>query len=74
MESVDNLERGLGMLPEDKILAAEKNEDLKDLLSLYKGLKMTEGILMQTLRKHGLERFDPSIEKSSIPTSTRQPS
>jgi molecular chaperone GrpE len=62
MESVDNLERGLGMVPEDKMLAAEKNEDLKDLVNLYKGLKMTEGILMQTLRKHGLERFDPSIE------------
>ena len=23
---------------------------------------MTETILMQTLKKHGLERFDPSVE------------
>lgn len=23
---------------------------------------MTDGILMQTLKKHGLERFDPSVE------------
>ena len=27
---------------------------------MYEGLKMTETILMQTLKKHGLERFDPS--------------
>lgn len=32
----------------------------KDLVNLFEGLKMTEQILMQTLRKHGLERFDPS--------------
>lgn len=32
----------------------------KDLVNLYEGLKMTEQILMQTLKKHGLERFDPS--------------
>jgi molecular chaperone GrpE len=31
----------------------------KDLLALYSGLKMTEEILMNTLKKHGLERFDP---------------
>lgn len=31
-----------------------------DLQNLHQGLKMTERILMQTLAKHGLERFDPS--------------
>lgn len=31
----------------------------RDLLNLYAGLKMTEEILMSTLKKHGLERFDP---------------
>ena len=35
---------------------------MKDLLSLYEGLRMTESILMNTLKKHGLERFDPSVE------------
>ena len=30
--------------------------------NLYQGLKMTDSILMQTLKKHGLERFDPSVE------------
>lgn len=32
----------------------------KDLLNLYDGLKMTERILLGTLAKHGLERFDPA--------------
>ena len=31
----------------------------RDLLNLHAGLRMTEEILMSTLKKHGLERFDP---------------
>ena len=31
----------------------------KELVSLYSGLRMTEEILLGTLKKHGLERFDP---------------
>jgi molecular chaperone GrpE len=27
---------------------------------------MTETILMQTLKKHGLERFDPSVEEEKF--------
>lgn len=34
-------------------------EPNKDLVNLFSGLKMTEEILMATLKKHGLERFDP---------------
>lgn len=34
----------------------------KDLINLHAGLKMTEEILMSTLKKHGLERFDPMEE------------
>ncbi|KAH6721971.1 putative GrpE protein like protein, mitochondrial [Leptodontidium sp. 2 PMI_412] len=62
VESIDNLDRALAMVPEEKLNAVEKNEHVKDLLALYDGLKMTEGILMNTLKKHGLERFDPSVE------------
>jgi molecular chaperone GrpE len=62
MESVDNLDRALAMVPEEKLTATEKSEEAQDLVNLYDGLKMTESILMQTLKKHGLERFDPSVE------------
>jgi molecular chaperone GrpE len=61
VDSVDNLDRALAIVPEEKLNAVEKTEHLNDLVSLYEGLKMTESILMATLKKHGLERFDPSV-------------
>ncbi|GAM84462.1 hypothetical protein ANO11243_024580 [Dothideomycetidae sp. 11243] len=58
IDSVDNFDRALDTVPKDKL--TDENKDLK---TLYDGLRMTETILMNTLKKHGLERFDPS-EKS----------
>lgn len=55
LESIDNLDRALSQVGEDKLKG-----DNKDLLDLHSGLKMTEKILLDTLKKHGLERFDPS--------------
>ncbi|KAL8695137.1 MAG: hypothetical protein Q9218_000305 [Villophora microphyllina] len=68
MESVDNLDRALTTVPSSKLAPQnsdpdtppEDNQYNKDLANLYDGLKMTETILMGTLKKHGLERFDPS--------------
>ncbi|KAI9820614.1 MAG: Mitochondrial matrix cochaperone [Pycnora praestabilis] len=66
VESVDNLDRALTTVPQDKVSpssstsAAPEEINNKDLVNLYEGLKMTETILMSTLKKHGLERFDPS--------------
>lgn len=57
VESVDNLDRALGTVPADKLKAGEGNSDL---IALHDGIKMTDGILINTLKKHGLERFDPS--------------
>ncbi len=59
VESIDNLDRALETVPHEKISQEETNQEL---VNLYQGLKMTEAILMQTLKKHGLERFDPSVE------------
>lgn len=63
VDSVDNLDRALSMVPQEKLSAEEKSDDVKDLVNLYDGLKMTSDILMNTLKKHGLERFDPTNEK-----------
>ncbi|GKT87115.1 molecular chaperone [Colletotrichum tofieldiae] len=52
IDSIDNLDRALSM-----------TGDLQDLANLYEGLKMTDDILMSTLKKHGIERFDPEGEK-----------
>lgn len=63
IESVDNFDRALATLPTTSG-NGENGEDgsssNKELQNLYDGLKMTERILIQTLKKHGLERFDPS--------------
>ncbi|KAG5920748.1 hypothetical protein E4U61_007548 [Claviceps capensis] len=61
VESVDNLDRALTMVPAEKLVS--QDEAAKDLVNLYDGLKMTEGILMQTLAKHGLERLSPEGDK-----------
>ena len=63
VDSVDNLDRALSMVPEEKLKASEKSDELQDLANLHEGLKMTESILMNTLKKHGLERFDPTGDK-----------
>ncbi|CAA9959939.1 GrpE protein [Pyrenophora teres f. maculata] len=55
VESVDNLDRALGTVSEDKL-----KSDNTDLIALHDGIKMTDSILINTLKKHGLERFDPS--------------
>lgn len=55
VESVDNLDRALGTVTTEKLAAANA-----DLLALHDGIKMTDTVLHNTLKKHGLERFDPS--------------
>lgn len=62
VESVDNFERALAMVPEEKLKSEQKSEHLQDLVNLHEGLRMTERILLQTLEKHGLVRFDPDGE------------
>ena len=59
VDSVDNFDRALAMIPEEKLKSEEKSEHLQDLLNLHEGLRMTESILLSTLEKHGLQRFDP---------------
>lgn len=56
VESVDNLDRALSTVAPEKLKG-----DNQDLSSLHEGVKMTDGILINTLKKHGLERFDPSV-------------
>jgi molecular chaperone GrpE len=46
----------------DSSSSSTSNLPNKDLQTLHSGLKMTESILMSTLKKHGLERFDPLAE------------
>lgn len=56
---MDNFDRALAMVPEERLTQQKEDAANQDLVNLYDGLKMTESILMSTLKKHGLERFDP---------------
>ncbi|KAG9249028.1 putative GrpE protein like protein, mitochondrial [Calycina marina] len=62
VDSIDNFDRALSMVPPEKLNVKDASEHQKDLIGLHEGLKMTENILMSTLKKHGLERFDPAVE------------
>lgn len=66
LESIDNFDRAMLAVPADKLDAVE-TEANKDLLDLVAGLNMTQNILMNTLQKHGLERFDPSEKVEGKP-------
>lgn len=68
LDSVDNLDRALSVVPAEK-LNADAN---KDLVDLHSGLKMTETILMQTLKKHGIERFDPAENTEKFDANTME--
>ena len=58
LDSIDNLDRALANVPAEKL--SPDNAENADLVNLHDGLRMTEKILMATLQKHGLERFDPT--------------
>ncbi|EXJ90836.1 molecular chaperone GrpE [Capronia coronata CBS 617.96] len=65
LDSIDNLDRALSSVPQSALGNAATTESTgaaepnKDLVNLVSGLKMTEEILLNTLKKHGLERYDP---------------
>ena len=51
------------MVPKEKLATEDPSDDLRDLVNLYDGLVMTESALMQTLARHGVQRFDPINER-----------
>ncbi|KAF4123840.1 molecular chaperone GrpE [Geosmithia morbida] len=59
IDSVDNLDRAMSMVPKEKIKDGSNN----DLATFHEGIVMTENALMQTLQKHGLERVDPEGDR-----------
>ncbi|OTB03383.1 hypothetical protein M426DRAFT_60386 [Hypoxylon sp. CI-4A] len=62
VDSVDNLDRAL-IMGQEKLKTTEEENKNEDLENFYEGVKMTETNMLQTLQKHGLERFDPEGEK-----------
>lgn len=60
LESVDNFDRALGVVAEDK---RNDPETHKELIDLYNGIKMTQEVFEKTLEKHGIKKIDPVGEK-----------
>ncbi|KAK9378715.1 GrpE-domain-containing protein [Kockiozyma suomiensis] len=65
LDSVDNLDRALATVPESSQQASKEAEEATDreLIALFDGVKMTQQVLEQTLRRHGLTKIDPLGER-----------
>ena len=66
LSSLDNLEHALSSVSADKLSAPPPPEENAhealhtDLVNLHRGLQLTETVLMDALKKHGLVRLDPA--------------
>lgn len=60
LESVDNFDRALSVVPEDK---RADRDNHKELVDLYEGFCMMQTVFEKTLAKHGLEKINPIGEK-----------
>jgi molecular chaperone GrpE len=64
--SIDNIEHALLSVPADKLAApaddATAAQVHQDLVNMHKGLQLTETVLMDVLKKHGVTRVDPAGE------------
>lgn len=79
IESVDNFDRALAVVPEAK---RTDRENYKELADLYDGFKMMQTIFEKTLAKHGLEKvvpmgekFDPNVHEATfeVPHPEKEP-
>ncbi|KIZ05737.1 molecular chaperone GrpE [Monoraphidium neglectum] len=66
LDVADNLQRAAeavpaGVVDGDEQLEAEKAQRL--LKSLLQGVRMTEGVLINVFKKHGVEQYNPAGEK-----------
>jgi molecular chaperone GrpE len=79
IESVDNFDRALTVVPEDK---RTDRENFKELADLYDGFRMMQTVFEKTLAKHGLEKvnpigekFDPNVHEATfeVPQPDKEP-
>ncbi|KAG5355224.1 GrpE protein-like protein [Yarrowia sp. E02] len=56
LDSVDNFDRALGVVPEE---VKNDRENNKELMNFYDGIKMTQDIFEKTLGKHGMQKLQP---------------
>ena len=67
--SIDNLTHALNSVPSDRLATPPSNPvDAvhSDLVNLHKGVQLMETVLLDVLKKHGLTKYDPSVEKEKF--------
>ncbi|ANB14695.1 Mge1p [Sugiyamaella lignohabitans] len=79
LDSVDNFDRALAVVPEEK---RSDKENHVELANLYEGVKMTQEVFEKTLARHGLvklnplgEKFDPNVHEATfeVPQPDKEP-
>ncbi|AOW03054.1 GrpE-domain-containing protein [Yarrowia lipolytica] len=56
LDSVDNFDRALGVVPDE---IKNDRENNKEIMNFYDGIKMTQDIFEKTLGKHGMKKLEP---------------
>jgi len=62
ISSLDTFEHALSSVPAERLSTAAAGGETAhaDLQSLHEGLRLTEAALLDTMKRHGLVRFDPA--------------
>ncbi|KAF2664997.1 GrpE-domain-containing protein [Microthyrium microscopicum] len=68
LSSLDNLEHALRAVPAERVASPPSDpvEGHKDLVNLHQGLQMIDNVMLQTLKRHGVVRFDPAVEEEKF--------
>jgi molecular chaperone GrpE len=70
LASLDNFEHALAAVPEERLTAPSSDATVEslhaDIKGFHEGVQMTERVLLETLAKHGLKKFDPAQEKEKF--------
>jgi len=70
LSSIDNLDHALRAVPQERVSTVPSEEAAKDvhkdLVSLHQGLQLIETVLLNTLQRHGVTRFDPAQEADAF--------
>ncbi|CAG8533127.1 157_t:CDS:2 [Diversispora eburnea] len=69
LSTVDNLSFALNSIPPE-IRSTFENDDSssgRDLINLYKGIELTNSELLNTLRRHGIEKVEPQLGEKFDP-------
>jgi molecular chaperone GrpE len=63
--SIDNLTHALNSVSSERLTTPSENVH-NDLVNLHKGVQLMETVLLDVLKKHGLTKYDPAVEREKF--------